>query len=162
MPTVTVSRWTIAFSILTVVAAATVALLWRPPGGSATASPTPTISRDENGDVLRVALELIVAFGTGDLYRSPNDHPLTSALAKALKNRQTTTWPEFVGTTGEVLIVLRGTEASGRAFADVTGHVLNKTLGGTGLTQVTLRMVQEAGTWKADRLDTTSKGDVLP
>ena len=27
------------------------------------------------------------------------------------------------------LIVLRGTDAGGRAFVDVTGHVLNKTLG---------------------------------
>ncbi len=162
MTTVTVSRWTIAFLILSVVAAATVTMLWRPLGGAAAPLPTPTISRDENADVLRVARELIVAFGTGDLYRSPDHHPLTGALATALKNWQTTTWPEFVGTTGEVLIVLRGTEASGRAFVDVTGHVLNKTLGGTGLTQVTLRMVQEVGTWKADRLDTTSKGDVLP
>lgn len=162
MTTVTISRWTIAFLILSVVAAATVALLWRPVGGRAAPSPTSTISRDDSSNVLRVARELIVAFGTGDLYRAPDDHPLTNALATALKNRQTTTWPEFVGTTGEVLIVLRGTQANGRDFVDVTGHVLNKTLGGTGLTQVTLRMVQEVGTWKADRLDTTSKGDVLP
>jgi hypothetical protein len=162
MTTVTVSRWTIAFLILTVVAAATVAMLWRPSRGIAAPPPTPALSRDEAGDVLRVARELIVAFGTGELYRSPEGHPLTNALAQAIRNRQTATWPAFEGTTGEVLVVLRGTEAGGRDFVDVTGHVLNKTLGGTGLTQVTLRMVREGGTWKADRLDTTSKGDVLP
>jgi hypothetical protein len=162
MATITVSRRSIAFLVLALVAIAAAALLWRPPGGSAAPPPTPALSREESGDVLRVARELVVAFGTGELYRAPEAYPLTGPLAEALGRRSTAAWPAYLGTAGEVLVVLRGTDAGGRDFVDVTGHVLNKTLGGSGLTQVTLRMVQEDGAWKADRLDTTSKGDVRP
>ncbi len=73
------------------------------------------------------------------------------------------TWPEFVGLIGEAVLVLQGKDGNGQAFTDMVAHVLSQGANGsTQLTQVDLRMIQDGGTWKADRLWTLAKGIVQP
>ncbi len=129
----------------------------------ARASSTSAVSDDET-ELARATSQLAAAFGQGDLYREPDKYPLTARLAESIKklSNRGETWPAYSGPTGDVVVVLRGTDTSGQAFVDVSAHILNKSAGGTGLTQVNLRFVKDGGSWKADRLYSVSKGDIRP
>ncbi len=116
-------------------------------------------------EVTQLARDLAMAFGKGDLYRSPDRYPLTDSLKASIAKipNRGQVWPEFVGLTGDVVVVLQGKDASNRSFTDVVAHVLSKGANSsTQLTQVDLRMIHEGGTWKADRLLTLAKGSVQP
>ncbi len=130
---------------------------------AARASSTPAAARDET-ELARAASQLAAAFGQGDLYREPDKYPLTARLAESIKklSNRVETWPAYVGPTGDVVVVLRSTDAGGQAFVDVSAHILNKSAGGTGLTQLILRFVKDGGSWKADKFYSVSKGDIRP
>ena len=137
-------------------------------GRSSTASAParePTAEVNQATEIERVARQVATAFGQGDLYRSPDQYPLTDSLRSSIAKipNRGQTWPEFVGLAGDIVVVLQGKDGNGQAFTDVVIHVLSQGANrSTQLTQVDLRLIQDGKTWKADHLLTLAKGSVQP
>ncbi len=88
----------------------------------------PTAEANEATEIVRVARQVATAFGQGRLYQSPAEYPLTPALQASIAKlpNRAQTWPEFIGLTGDAVIVLHGQDADHRSFTDVVVHVLNR------------------------------------
>ncbi len=159
---ITVSR-KLVIALIAIVVLVIGAVFVVPPllGRFSAATPKTSPSSDERA-IIAITESLATAFGKGELYRFPEQFPVTARLLESIKKipNRAETLPEYVGPAGEAMVVLRGTEASGEAFGDVSTHVLNKSVGGVGLTQVIIRFVEDGGKWKADRLYSIPKGDV--
>ncbi len=114
-----------------------------------------------DSEIVTSAREIAIAFGKGDLYQHPESYPVTERFIESVNDlpNKATVWPEYVGLAGDVLIVLRGKDGTSQDFVDVTAHVLNKSMGGSSLTQVVLRFVKDSNSWKVDRLFSIPKGD---
>ncbi len=159
---ITISRrWLyVAIALLVTLTAAALLLTVRQPAAAASGPDSSTAAQ-----VMGLARDLTSAFGRGDLYRSPNKYPLTDELTASITQlpNRAATWPTFVGLAGEAVVVLQGREADGTAFIDVVDHVLSQSPNHTAqLTELDLRLIQENGAWKADRILTLPKGSVQP
>lgn len=132
----------------------------------APAQPAPPAAKaDKTADLMRLAREVATAFGRGRLYQSPKEYPLTPALQTSIAKlpNRAQAWPEFVGLTGEAVIVLRGFDGDRRPFTDVVIHAVNR--GGQQslqLTQIDLRLIQSDGAWHVDRVLTLPQGAIQP
>lgn len=150
----------LAAIIMLMVIAAGVALFST--GADSTPIPPVIIAGDEDAEILRTVEYLAIAFGEGELYREPKNYPITSSLADSIVKfpGRAETWPEFVGLRGGVIIILQGSDLYGRAFADVITHVVSEGVEGNNLTLLNLRLVKDAGLWKASQLFTVPKGGI--
>ena len=125
----------------------------------------PTTEVNEADDLTRVARQVATVFGQGRLYQSPAEYPLTPALQASIAKlpNRAQTWPEFIGLTGDAVIVLHGQDADRRSFTDVVVHVLNRGANQSlQLTQIDLRLIEIDGAWHVDRVLTLAKGAIQP
>ncbi len=132
---------------------------------AATASALSVAKSNETSDLTQVARQVATAFGQGHLYQSPNAYPLTPALQASIAKlpNRARTWPEFVGLTGDAVVVLHGQDTDHQSFTDVVVHVLNRgTNQSLQLTQIDLRLIEIDGAWHVDRLLTLAKGAIQP